>query len=163
MRAASAMEPAFKLFPHLRPFEWQPIVFLTICTHKRRQLLANSEAHDVLRATWAEASHGYGWFVGHYVLMPDHVHLFARAASGAKPLARWVQAWKSLSARFIARSSGCEAPIWQKNYSDRFLRSAESYARKWDHVWANPQRAGLVAHPDDWPHGGLVTELRFRN
>jgi putative transposase len=155
------MEPEFKHLPHVRPFERQPIVFLTVCTAGRHHLLANADTHNSLRAIWEKSSINYGWFVGRYVLMPDHVHLFARAALDAKSLARWVQAWKSLSARLIARSSDRDPPIWQRDYFDRFLRSSESYGQKWNYVWTNPQRAGLVVHPDEWPYGGIITDLSF--
>ena len=107
-----------------------------------------------------DAASRYGWYVGRYVLMPDHVHLFARPGFEAKRLGRWIQTWKSLSARLIAKSTGHESPIWQRDYFDRFLRSKESYSKTWRYVWENPQRAGLVEDPTKWPYGGAITELR---
>jgi hypothetical protein len=43
-----------------------------------------------------------GWWVGHYILMPDHVHFFARRADPAQPMAKWMQMWNSVSSRQIA-------------------------------------------------------------
>lgn len=51
------------------------------------------------------------------------------------------------------------APIWQRDYFDRFLRTAESYGNKWDYVCNNPVRAGLVASAADWPYQGVIYEL----
>jgi putative transposase len=155
------MEHELKHLPHLRPFAHQPIIFITTCTHRRRPLLADSQVHSALRAIWERSSGSYGWFVGRYVLMPDHVHLFAQGALDAKPLARWIQTWKSLSSRLIMRARETEPPVWQSDYFDRFLRSDDSYAKKWEYVLANPVRVGLVAHSSDWPFGGTVHELRF--
>src|SRR5690348_4231108 len=112
-RRSAAMQSDHSHLPHLRPFQKQPIVFLTVCAHERRPILANEHAHTVMRSIWTMAAGLYGWFVGRYVVMPDHVHLFVRAASDARPMARWIQAWKSLSSRAITVRTNCEPPIWQ--------------------------------------------------
>jgi len=93
--------------------------------------------------------------------MPDHVHLFARAATDAKPLAQWVETWKSLSSRQLKTQLGLEPPLWQRDYFDRFLRSADNYSEKWDYVAMNPVRKKLCEKPDDWPWKGRLNELRF--
>ncbi len=93
--------------------------------------------------------------------MPDHVHLFARPARDAKSRAEWVKARKSVSSRQIAQALAIDPPIWQRDYFDHFLRSAASYSEKWDYVWHNPVRAGLVARPDDWPWQGVIHDLTF--
>jgi putative transposase len=77
--------------PHLKPFTAQPIVFLTTVISSRRPLLANKTAFETLTAIWQRSPNIDGWFVGDYLLMPDHVHLFARAALDAKPLAAWME------------------------------------------------------------------------
>ncbi len=147
--------------PHLQPSIRQPIVFLTIVTHERRPILACAPAYEILRSIWANSPSLDGWTVGQYVLMPDHVHLFARAATDAKPLARWVQTWKSLSSRRLAADLKITPPIWQKNYFDRFLRSADNYGEKWNYVAANPARKGLVSTAEAWPWQGKMEDLMF--
>jgi hypothetical protein len=63
------------------------IIFLTVCTKRRRPLLATDEAVNLLIAAWIAASF---WSVGRYVILPDHVHLVLRAkhvsASAAEKL-----------------------------------------------------------------------------
>jgi REP element-mobilizing transposase RayT len=49
-------------------------VFVTVCTKHRAKWLTSSEAHRLLVASWTQAD---AWLVGDYVLMPDHLHLFA--------------------------------------------------------------------------------------
>lgn len=147
--------------PHLRPFAREPIVFLTIVTHDRRPLLACESMHSLLRGLWERSPAFDGWSVGRYVLMPDHVHLFARAAIDAKPLARWVQTWKSISARRFEPALNVAGPFWQKDYFDRFLRSADNYTEKWDYVRHNPVRKGLVSNVADWPWQGFIEDLSF--
>ncbi len=147
--------------PHLSPFPPNPIVYLTVVTAERRPVLACAAASDSLREIWSHSPGIDGWTVGRYVLMPDHVHLFARAAPEAKPLARWMQTWKSLSSRRLTRELSLAPPLWQKDYFDRFLRSADNYSEKWEYVVANPVRKGLVRSPEAWPWQGVLEDLTF--
>ena len=93
--------------------------------------------------------------------MPDHLHLFARATQDAKALAQWVQSWKSVSSRRLASELKLEPPIWQKDYFDRFLRSPEDYAQKWNYVGENPVRKGLVTMGAEWRWKGVIEDLSY--
>lgn len=137
------------------------MVFLTAVTRDRKPVLANREAFDCLTTIWQCSAEIDGWFVGDYLLMPDHVHFFARAAIDGKPLAQWIETWKSLSARRLKAAGKIIAPLWQRDYFDRFLRSTESYAEKWDYVANNPVRAGFCGTPTEWPWRGRLHDLRF--
>jgi putative transposase len=44
-----------------------------------------------LRDIWQRFAEQDGWFGGRYVVMPDHVHLFAKRALEAKPLPDWMK------------------------------------------------------------------------
>jgi putative transposase len=146
---------------HLKAFERQPLTFLTVVTAQRDSILANAETHNLLRDLWTQSAALNGWAVGRYVVMPDHVHLFTRPLCDAVSLARWVQTWKSLSSRRITARLNRPSPIWQRDYFDRFLRSAESYSEKWSYVVQNPVRRGLVAQAADWPWQGEICTLQF--
>ena len=74
-------------------------------------------------------------------------------------LGRWVMTWKSVSARQIVVARCAAAPVWQRDYFDRYLRTAESYGEKWDYVRFNPVRAGLVSQPEEWPYQGVISNL----
>jgi putative transposase len=93
--------------------------------------------------------------------MPDHVHFFARPEVNARPMARWVEMWKSVSARQISAALEIAPPIWQGEYFDRYLRSSESYSGKWNYVEQNAVRAGFVEVVDAWPYRGVVHDLMF--
>ncbi|HEY4638300.1 MAG TPA: hypothetical protein VIG87_00160, partial [Candidatus Udaeobacter sp.] len=82
---------------HLPPFHDNPIVFFTACTFHRRKILASAKCEGILRGIWERSADHDGWWNGHYVLMPDHVHFFARPVIQARPLADWVEMWKSVS------------------------------------------------------------------
>ncbi len=136
----------------------QPIYFVTACTEARQPLLANAGAHDVFLA-FARAAYEHGVVVGRYVLMPDHLHLFASFASDALPLSDWMKSLKnSLSKHW--RGLGVAAPHWQKGFFDHVIRSEESYSEKWRYVTENPVRKKLVTRAEDWPYAGEMHVLR---
>jgi len=130
------------------------IVFLTVCTKDRRRYLATEEMHAALIDVWQAAT---AWLVGRYVVMPDHIHLFAAPTGSEIPFDNWVRFWKS---QFTKR---CPLPEhrWHPDHWDRRLRSGESYEEKWEYVRNNPVRHGLVSRPEDWPFQGEVNELAW--
>jgi putative transposase len=128
------------------------IVFLTVCTSDRRAWLATPENHAMLRSIWSQAT---AWRTGRYVLMPDHLHLFAAPGEPALPLENWVQYWKSQLSKVFKNPRR----RWQTDHWDRRLRSGERYAEKWEYVRQNPVRRGLVQRADDWPFQGEVFDL----
>jgi hypothetical protein len=75
---------------------------------------------------WKRSADHDGWYVGHYILMPDHLHFFARPEIGARRMADWVQMWKSVSSRRIAPALAIKPPMWQAEYFDRYLRSTRA-------------------------------------
>jgi putative transposase len=147
--------------PHLTPFRKHSLLFITTCLAGRRPLLATDEVHEILKNIWATSTSTDGWFVGRYVLMPDHVHLFAVPTLEAKALADWMKTWKSVSSRQIARARHVNPPIWQAEYFDHFVRSPAAYAEKWEYVQQNPVRKGFCLHPEDWPYRGALHDLQF--
>ena len=154
--------------PRLRRLDWvftaSPVYFLTTCTARHRPLLSSKSVHHTFLAFTQNAIER-GVLVRRYVLMPDHLHLFAAFGPDSPRLSEWMKALKRTLAKDLARH-GVEPPIWQKTFFDHVLRSAESYERKWTYVLWNPVRAGLVKDPSDWPYQGevfpLTVESRLR-
>jgi len=163
---------------HLRRLEevWieQPIYFVTVCAKNRRPILARNNIAKILEEEWHSAHKRHGWLVGRYVIMPDHAHFFCTPEHEAKPLSQFVGAWKRWTSRRIHEltvattddrglrtTSPATTSVWQREFFDHVLRSAESYGEKWDYVRDNPLRAGLVLSRDDWPYAGEIKQLEF--
>ncbi|WP_414662720.1 transposase [Horticoccus sp. 23ND18S-11] len=142
-----------------RPSLLQPIVGLTVVTHGRHEQLTNPSALETLASLWRQSSDFDGWYVGDYLLMPDHVHLFARASHEAKPLPAWIATWTAISARRLEPLLRTHSPFWERSYFDRFLRIDDCYGLEWEYVSLNPVRQSLCAAPDDWPWKGRVFDL----
>jgi len=83
-----------------------------------------------------------------YVLMPSHLHLMVGCKGGGKELSRFMQTLKIISAKRMFPGSGS---IWKQRFDDFSIRSEEHFYTKLNYIHDNPMRAGLVAHPCDWP------------
>ena len=135
--------------------EGQPtIIFDTVCTRGRMRWLANDEIHQLLREVWAESS---AWAVGRYIIMPDHIHMFAAATALEIEFKNWVKYWKSI---FTKRHKVTDHD-WQTDDWDTRMRTALQYEEKWEYVRFNAVRHKLVEDPEDWPFQGALNELRW--
>ncbi len=143
-----------------RIFIRAPVYFVTANTAGRRTILNRPAIHAAF-LRFADAGVARRIWVGRYVLMPDHLHLFVACADDGITLSGWMKSLKnSLSRKW--REEGVPSPHWQKGFFDHLLRSDESASEKSSYVRENPVRAGLVARAEDWPYGGEVFELDCR-
>ena len=126
----------------------------------RRKLLARREVFDSLTRFFREALNRSVW-VGRFVIMPDHLHLFVRfsQANTGEALGGWIKSLKNSVSKEL-KGIGVPAPHWQKGFFDHVLRSTESYSEKWRYMVENPVRAGLVVNWTDWPWQGEITPLK---
>lgn len=137
-------------------YQSHPRYFITVCAHDRRPLLAHPIIHEILRKHLGKSLDLYGWAIGSYVIMPDHVHFFCADAESRSPLSKMIGSWKQWSAKEICPLLEVEAPLWQREFFDHLIRSEESYSEKWEYVRNNPVRAGLVVHVDEWKFCGHI-------
>jgi putative transposase len=128
------------------------IVFVTVDAEHRAAWIAQPNVHQLLLEVWREAQ---AWLVGYYLLMPDHLHLFAAPHNLDIPLNRWMTYWKRLFTQKAANAQW----RWQSLHWDTRLRRSESYVEKWCYIRENPMRKGLVTKPEDWPYQGMMNIL----
>jgi len=69
------LQPLQRLKRLDRLFTRHPLYFVTACTKDRKPILANAKVHEDFRK-FCETGLTRGVFVGKYVLMPEHLHLF---------------------------------------------------------------------------------------
>lgn len=142
-------------------FQRVPIYFITACTAERRAFLADDNVHAGL-IQFAKEGERHGVWLGSYILMPDHLHLFVVVDDERLKLSLWVKSLKNTLSK-ILRTHGVSAPHWQKGFFDHVLRSGDSYSKKWNHVRENPMRAGVVRDWSKWPFLEQIFDLEFRN
>lgn len=145
------------------------IYFLSLCTEDRVRILSRDEIHCAF-VQFCRIARERGAFVGKYVIMPDHLHLFVRFSKvetpvaavcdrrSAHPLSLWVKSLKNSLSKKL-RELNVPPPHWQKGFFDHVLRSEESYSEKWRYMADNPVRAGLVKQVGDWSYSGEICVL----
>ncbi|HYY35423.1 MAG TPA: transposase [Candidatus Binatia bacterium] len=104
----------------------------------------------------------HGAWVGAYVIMPDHLHLFVATDDEKIAISAWMKSLKNTISKTL-RANGVAPPHWQKTFFDHVLPSSESYSEKWNYVRENPVRARLVANAEDWPYVGEIFALECRS
>jgi putative transposase len=136
-----------------------PICFITACSNERKKVFENPQAALIIIEEWKTAAKRHDWHIGRYVIMPDHVHFFCVPGNEAKDLFIFMKFWKEWTSKKIKKECGIAENIWQREFFDHLLRSEESYVQKWDYVFNNPVRAGLVKKANEWPWQGEIEIL----
>ena len=130
--------------------------FITVCTRQRKNLFwANPEAviqcpEDVKltrcglyarNAIAAISMHYPAIAVDHYVIMPNHIHLFLQICSDEKgqhadapELSTVIQQLK----RVVTKQAGF--PVWQKDFYDHVIRGDIDYRNTWNYIEGNPMK-----------------------
>jgi REP element-mobilizing transposase RayT len=111
-----------------RVFAANPIFFLTMCAHQRRKILNQPIVHERFIRFGLHAANYYV-SVGRYVIMPDHIHLFAVFGPGSPSVSNWVKSMKNAISNSL-KDARIDPPHWQKGFFDHVLRSQESYNLK---------------------------------
>jgi len=152
---------------HLRRLEKtkrQPLFFITVCAagfRGRGDYLIVSGVYSAIEECLKKSESMYGWEIGKFVVMPDHIHLFCRPKEESVSLSVFVGRFKSWTQK-AAKESGCCARLWQKEFFDHILRSRESYMKKWEYVQMNPVRAGLCSNPEEWKYQGEISRIEIK-
>ena len=114
----------------------------------------NDGALAVVRAT---LQHGDGadYLLHAYGIMPNHVHVGFALRPG-ESLSQVVQAWKSVSSHRINRLLGRKGPVWQVDYYNHVIRTAEEYRAQMDYIVRNDGVEGWRRGLDG--EGAVATE-----
>jgi REP element-mobilizing transposase RayT len=86
-----------RLFDSGRPF-----YFVTFNTYKRWPLLARPEVHEAF-CIFCQKAQEHDVAVGRYVIMPDHIHLFAAFPGNGVALPNWVQSLRAIIGKRLLR------------------------------------------------------------
>lgn len=102
-----------------------------------------------------------------WVVMPNHIHVLFEPIDDW-PLAKIVASWKKFTARrirdWLAGNGGVlgeanreigvprrrAAPVWHREYWDRYIRNERHYMQAIDYIHQNPVTANLAASPAAW-------------
>src|SRR5438552_11664905 len=101
-----------------RLFHSRPLYFVTFCTY-RRKWPARDDVHQAFVDFATNAHRKFNIAVGRYVIMPEHVHLFA-CGDAAFVLGRWIGQLKQA----LARAAGLtrqSSQVWQAQAHTKYI------------------------------------------
>jgi REP element-mobilizing transposase RayT len=124
--------------------------------------------------------HGTRYAIHAWCVMPNHAHVLFQPMKGWT-MSRIVASWKMFSGRKIndwkrknglltdvtgedlnlqraGQESGAPsgAPVWQREYFDRYIRDEVHYRNAVDYIHENPLKAGLTESPEQWPYSSAA-------
>jgi valyl-tRNA synthetase len=107
--------------------------------------------------------HGQRAIVYLALVMPDHVHMLIQPlekGDGTRyQLGELMHSIKSFSAHAINKLRGATGAVWQDEWYDRIMRDGGEFEEKWNYIWDNPYRAGIVKKPDMYPFWSSPSEV----
>ncbi len=96
-----------------------------------------------------------------YVLMPNHVHLLATPARG-DALAWLMHRLAQRHAQRLNRERGRTGAVWEGRFHSSLVLDERHLIRCYRYIETNPVRAGMVAHPRDWPWSSYAANAEGR-
>jgi putative transposase len=141
--------PQRSKLPHDIPF-WvdsaKSLYFITICCNPpRKNQLATAHVARAVIESIAHRNDSQIWFVKVAMLMPDHIHMLVSFPQSDTRMKTVVSKWKEWNAKT------CRVK-WQRDFFEHRLRNEENERQKANYILANPVRAGLVDHWENWPY-----------
>jgi putative transposase len=91
-------------------------------------------------------------------LMPDHLHVLLSPAKSERPLAYWLDVFKSYTTNRYMKM-GYRPPLWQPSANDHVCRTAETAVKVLTYIVNNPVRAEMVQVWQEWPWTKIFVEL----
>ena len=85
-------------------FVRSPIYFVTACTQQRRNILATPAIHETFLRFGKEGPLHGAW-IGAYVIMPDHLHVFV-ATDEKMTISAWMKSLKNAISKTLRVKAG---------------------------------------------------------
>ncbi len=122
--------------------------------HKREFLL--KFVKDRLRwMQWLyETKKRYGLVILNYVVTANHVHLIVYGKDGRETIPKSIQLLAGRTAQEYNQRKKRKGAFWEDRYHATAIETGEHLLRCIVYVDLNMVRAGVVDHPEKWPHGG---------
>jgi len=129
--------------------------FVTVNAKDAVPWMANRQVQASLAGLWR--SEATAWFVGYYLIMPDHLHFFCAPHDLHFGIDQWVEFWK----RQFSRRHLDQSWAWQRKSFHHRLRDRIEHEEKLAYVRENPLRKGLISNTEDWLYQGCIHDLKW--
>ena len=131
--------------------------FVTFATWERRFVYQDPAAARFFVEELRTLRSKLGFLLLGYVIMPDHVRLIVVPSLTAS-LGKIMQYVKGRFVRRYNERTGGVGKLWQDRYYESIIRDEASLVRRMQYVEANPVKAGLVSHSEEYPYSSAANE-----
>ena len=127
---------------------------LTHRCHKREFLLKFSRDRQRWMLWLYKAKRRFGLTVLDYCVTSNHVHLLVYDPKGDNSIAKSIQLVAGRIAQEYNQRKNRKGAFWEDRYHATAIETGEHLLRCVVYIDLNMVRAGVVAHPEQWHHGG---------
>jgi putative transposase len=118
--------------------------------NNRQAIFAADADYQFFRDALVEASTEHGLAIHGYVWMTNHIHLLASPESG-HAISKVFQSVGRRYVQYFNATYGRSGTLWEGRYRATVVDSERYLLTLMRYIELNPVRAGMVAHPGDYP------------
>ncbi|MCL2319155.1 MAG: transposase [Treponema sp.] len=142
-----------------RVFVADAFYHITSRTNDKIRVFENRLGRKIMLLTLHNAKNKYHFRLANFCIMPTHIHLLIKPASGTYP-AKIMQWIKTNSAKHWNQVHGSKDHLWGDRYFARPVRSPQEFEFVMNYIDQNAVKAGLVPNPADWKASGAYYKAR---
>ncbi len=123
--------------------------FITAPTFHHKRLFQNERFGEALTEILMRCRKQYDLLLHDYVIMPDHVHLLV-TIRGNTDVASMMRGLQNALTDRLAAEFGYNGNIWETDFEQRTMHSAQEYDEAVQHIHSNPVRLGFCEKPAEY-------------
>jgi putative transposase len=127
---------------------------VTARINRKETLLEYRSVRELFLSMVVRAKKKYRFRIWNFCLMDNHIHFLIEPAKGESlsAIMRWILGVFAMS---YNKKNGLTGHVWGERFHSRILDGLRDFVLAFAYIDYNPVKAGLVAHPHEWRHGGL--------
>ena len=118
--------------------------------NNRQAIFATDDDYQFFRDAIVEAAGRYGLAIHAYVWMTNHIHLLATPAF-ADSISKTFQSAGRKYVQYFNFTQKRSGTLWEGRYRATVVDTEQYFLKLMRYIELNPVRAGMVAHPRDYP------------
>ena len=122
--------------------------------HKQEFLLKFAKDRHRWLQWLYQARKRYGLVILNYMVTSNHIHLLVKddAATGSNVIPRSIQLVAGRTGQEYNQRKRRKGAFWEDRYHATAVESGDHFLKCLVYIDLNMVRAGVVAHPNEWPH-----------
>lgn len=135
---------------YLQGYVWH----ITHRCHKKDHLLKLVKDRQRWLYWLFQAKKRYGLCILHYIVTSNHIHLLVVDDGSRDTIPRSIQLLAGRTGQEYNQRKNRKGAFWQDRYHATAVQSDAHLVKCMTYIDLNMVRAGVVKHPQEWPHSG---------